>query len=92
MICLEGAAKSDPVALLFSPGLHHRDDRQHVVQPLVVDDRRTMHRSQRVEGSVGQGKALVQDLKPPVRLITDDFLARQRPGNLDQFENNSTSS
>jgi hypothetical protein len=33
-----------------------------------------MHRTQRIEGPLGQGKALVHDLKPTVRIIANNHL------------------
>jgi hypothetical protein len=58
MICLPSAARAALATLLLPPSLQLGDDRQHVVQTLVLNDFGSMHRSQRIEGPVGQGKAL----------------------------------
>jgi hypothetical protein len=75
-------------ALQFTSGLHLGDDRQHVVQPLVLDDFRRMHRSQLVEGCVGQGEARIHNLQTSIRIITDNhFLSRQRFSHIRRVEN-----
>lgn len=74
--------------LKFAPGPNLSNDRKHVIQPLVVDDLRSMHRPASVERPVGQGKALMHDLQPAIRVITDDdLLPGQWPRDLRRIKN-----
>lgn len=74
MVGLAGAARPASAALQIAADLHLGNHLQGGVQPLVLDDRRTVNRAQLIEGSVGQGHTLMHDIEAAIRIVADDHL------------------
>lgn len=69
MVCLTGPARRALAAFELATGLHLRHHGQNGIQALVADDLRSVDRAEFVEGSIGQGGALVRDLEPAIGIV-----------------------